>query len=105
MALWDPAEVGRSHLGCCTRADVLESRVRVDDRPREHAADGASGGGAGSDKRSVDGVERPAATLRRPSGGSSGPTEGAMTPSGPSGPRRAHLPRTRMIAVCRGKGR
>ena len=38
------------------RADVLESRVRVDDRPREHPADSASGGGVGSDKRSVDGL-------------------------------------------------
>ncbi len=43
LALWDPAEVDRSHMGRCAHVDVLESRVRVDDRPREHPADGASG--------------------------------------------------------------
>ena len=32
LALWDTAEVGRSPVGRCARADLLEPGVRIDDR-------------------------------------------------------------------------
>jgi hypothetical protein len=78
LALWDTAQVGGSPVGRCARADVLESRVRGDDWSREHPADGAGWGGAGSDKRDVDGLEGPAPTLG-PGGRRRSPTEGAIT--------------------------
>jgi hypothetical protein len=71
--------VGRSPLGWGARADVLESDVRTDDRPVEHAAYGAVGGAGGNDKWGVDGLERASRILRQ-SGESSVPAEGAITP-------------------------
>jgi hypothetical protein len=55
LALWDPAQVGRSPLGGRARVDVrLRSGVRADDRRRGHPSDGARWRGAASDKRGVD---------------------------------------------------
>jgi hypothetical protein len=81
VAVWRSGtlpQVGGSPVGRCARADVLESRVRGDDWSREHPADGAGWGGAGSDKRDVDGLEGPAPTLG-PGGRRRSPTEGAIT--------------------------
>ena len=68
-ALWAGAHV----------LDVLESDVRTDNRPLEHTAYGAVGGAGGNDKWGVDGLER-ASRILRPSGESSVPAEGAITP-------------------------
>jgi hypothetical protein len=48
------------------------------DRRRQHPADGAHGSGAAGDRRGVDGLERPAPTLRC-RGGCPGPTERVTT--------------------------
>ena len=79
LALSDATQGGRSPLGWGARADVLESDVRTDDRPLEHTAYGAVGGAGGNDKWGVDGLER-ASRILRPSGESSVPAEGAITP-------------------------
>src|SRR5215212_423429 len=81
LALWDVAEVGRSPLGRRERADVLESRVWVDDWPGEYPGDGARWRTAAGDKRSVDSLECPEPTLCRGGGSSSGPAEGALSPA------------------------
>jgi hypothetical protein len=66
-------------LGCRGCVDVPHGhRVRGDDRTSEHPADGACGLVAASDRRSVDGLQRPEPTLRG-GGGSGCPGEGAMT--------------------------
>ncbi len=81
VAVWRSETLPRwaGPLGRRARAHVLESRIRVDDRPREHPADCASRGGGGSDERGVDGLERPAPALLRPGGGRGSPTERAIT--------------------------
>jgi hypothetical protein len=58
----------------------LRSGVRDDDRRPGHPTYGTRWGGAVSDKRGVDSLERPEPTLRR-GGGSSDPGEGKMTPT------------------------
>jgi hypothetical protein len=79
-AVGDAAEVGGSPLGRRERADVLESGVRSDDRPREHPVHGAVGGRGAGDKRGVDSLNSLEPPLWCPGGGSSGgPAEGALT--------------------------
>jgi hypothetical protein len=53
----------------------------IDHWPCEHAADGASGGGACSDKRSVDGVKRPAPILLRQGRWGQRPSRGCDDPA------------------------
>ncbi|CAA9467378.1 MAG: hypothetical protein AVDCRST_MAG58-3647, partial [uncultured Rubrobacteraceae bacterium] len=79
VALGDAAQVGGSALGRRERADVLESDVRSDDRPREHPVYGAVGGRGAGDKRDVDSLNRLEPPLWCPCGGSrGGPAEGAL---------------------------
>jgi hypothetical protein len=83
VAVWRSGTLPKwagSPLGGCGSVHVSPGpRVRDDNWRREHPANGARGRVADSDRRGVDGVERPAPTLRR-GGGSSGPAEDAMTP-------------------------
>jgi len=78
LALWDAAEVGRSPVGRCARADLLRPSVCIDDRRAEHPAYSAGGSSAGSDKRGVAGLQRPTATHHL-GGWGRGSTEGAIT--------------------------
>jgi hypothetical protein len=49
--------------------------------PPEHAADGAGRGGTSSDKRGMDGLQRPQQSHRPAGGSSGGPAEGALIPA------------------------
>jgi hypothetical protein len=73
--------MGRCPVGWGARAAVCKPGVRGDDRPREHSADSAGRGCAGSDKRGMDGLQRPEPSHSPAGGSSGGPAEGALIPA------------------------
>jgi len=66
VAVWNPAEVVGSALGVRAGVDVhLRSGVRDDDRRPSHPAYRTRWRSTSGDRRSVDGLQRPAPTLHR----------------------------------------